>query len=80
MLVAERTPGSDRLRRHRLHGRRDILTATLTVNHHAFRALWPLEHESQYRRTKGENNPQVPKFESGPRMEQRAWRDAPSIL
>jgi hypothetical protein len=59
MLMAERTPGSDGLRRHRLHGRRDILSAALTVNHYAFRALWSGEHELQYRRIKGEGNPQV---------------------
>jgi hypothetical protein len=61
MLVAERTPGSDGLRRHRLHGRRDILPATLTVNHHLFRAFWSGEHELQYRRIKGESNPQAGK-------------------
>jgi hypothetical protein len=31
------------------------------VNHHAFRALWSLEHELQYRRITGEYNPQVRK-------------------
>jgi hypothetical protein len=88
VLMAERTPGSDGLRRHRLHGRRDILAATLTVNHYAFRAFWSGEHELQYRRRKGENNPQVRKFDSGGPMEhQRAWErcrrhhfsNAPSI-
>src|SRR6202011_4675347 len=59
MLMAERTLGSDGLRRHRLHGRRDILAATLAVNHHAFRAFWSLKHELQYRRIKGETDPQV---------------------
>ena len=38
VLMAERTPGSDGLRRHRLH-RRDILAATLTVNHYALQAF-----------------------------------------
>jgi hypothetical protein len=59
MLMAERTPGSDGLRRHRLHGRWDILGATLALNHYALRALWSLEHELQYRRIEGEPNPQV---------------------
>jgi hypothetical protein len=47
MLMAERTPRSNGLRRHRLHGRRDILAATLTVNHYAFQALWSPEHEKE---------------------------------
>lgn len=79
MLMAERTLGSDGLRRRRLHGGRDILAATLTVNHDAFRALWSMEHDPQYRRIKGEYNPQVPKFGSvGPMAHQRAWGDADS--
>jgi hypothetical protein len=59
MLMAERTPGGDGLGRHGLHGRRDILAAPLTLNDHALRAFWSGEHENQYRRTKGESNPQV---------------------
>ena len=31
----------------RLHRHPDILAATLTLNHHAFRALWSLEHPLQ---------------------------------
>jgi hypothetical protein len=46
--------------RHGLHGRRDILAATLTLNHHALRDFWSGEHEIQYRRIKGESNPQYP--------------------
>jgi hypothetical protein len=61
MLMAERTPGSDGLRRHRLHGRRYIFGATLALNHYALRTLWSLEHEPQYRRINGERNPQVRK-------------------
>jgi len=81
MLMAERAPGSDGLRRHRLHGRRDILATTLTVNHHAFRALWSLEHDPQYRRRKGEYNPQVPKSGSaGPSSISEHRGDAASIL
>jgi hypothetical protein len=59
VLMAERTPGSDGLRRHRLHGGRDILATTLTLNDDALRGFWSGEHEVQYRRIKGENNPQV---------------------
>jgi hypothetical protein len=81
MLMAERTPGSDGLRRHRLHGRRDILAATLTVDHHAFRAFWSLEHEQQYRRIKGENNPQARKSGSvGPWSIREHRGDAAGIL
>src|SRR5580704_19662575 len=63
MLMAERTPGSDGLRRHRLHRRRDIFAATLALNHHALRAVRSAEHEIQYRRTKGESNPQFLRIE-----------------
>jgi hypothetical protein len=59
MLMAEGTPGGDGLRRHGLHGRRDILAATLAVNHRALGAFWSGEHEVQYRRIKGESNPQA---------------------
>jgi len=59
MLMAEGTPGSDGLRRHGLHGRRDILAATLALNHHTLGAFWSREHEVQYRRRKGESNPQA---------------------
>jgi hypothetical protein len=46
MLMAERTPGRDWLRRHRLHGRRDILAAPLALNHHALGAFRSGEHEA----------------------------------
>jgi hypothetical protein len=46
MLMAERTPGRDGLRRHRLHGRRDILAAPFTLNHHAPGAFWCGKHET----------------------------------
>jgi hypothetical protein len=59
VLMAERTSGSDGLRWHRLHWRRDILAATLTLNDDALRAFWSGEHEVQYRRIKSESNPQV---------------------
>jgi hypothetical protein len=39
MFMAERTPGRDGLRRHRLDGCRDILAATLALNHHALGAF-----------------------------------------
>jgi hypothetical protein len=39
MFMEERTPGRDGLRRHRLDGCRDILAATLALNHHALGAF-----------------------------------------
>jgi hypothetical protein len=58
MLMAEWTSGRDRLGWHCFHGCRDILAAPLALNHHAFRAFRSGEHENQYRRRKGESNPQ----------------------
>jgi hypothetical protein len=57
--MAKRTPCSDRLRRHALHRRRNILVATLAFNHDELGAFWSGKHEYQCRRRKGENNPQI---------------------
>ena len=78
MLMAERTPGRNRLRRHRLDGCRNILAATLTLNDNALRAFRSGEHEDQYRRIKGESNPQG--FPTGRRDQAALFEQKANIL
>ena len=58
MLMAEWTPGCDGLGRHCLDRCWDILATTLALNHDALGGFRSGEHEDQYRRRKGESNPQ----------------------
>lgn len=56
-LPAERTPCHNPGIRHGAHGRRDILTASLAADSEvALPAFREVEHEGQYRRTKGETS------------------------
>jgi hypothetical protein len=55
LLAAKRTLCGDPGIRHRANGRRDVFTAFLAADREvAVPSLWKVEHECQYRRTKGE--------------------------
>jgi hypothetical protein len=55
LLAAQRTLCGDPGIRHRANGRRDVFTAFLAADREvAVPSLWKVEHECQYRRTKGE--------------------------